>query len=109
VGETILDNSVIPVGTPINKRWTLRNLGPGTWDDSYRVRFIEGERMGGPEEARLPRLVGANEEVDIAFPMMVPDAAGHYRGDWHLVDGQDAAFTVRLAATTSGSRLMQPS
>ncbi|MEL6308874.1 MAG: NBR1-Ig-like domain-containing protein [Chloroflexota bacterium] len=88
VEETIPDNSQYAPNTIIHKRWRLRNTGPATWNGSYRVVYVAGNRMGGAESQPLPHEVAPNQEVDIILLLVIPQEAGTHRGDWHIVDGQ---------------------
>lgn len=88
VEETIPDNTPFKGGTAFHKRWRLRNTGPVTWDSGYKIKFLAGDMMSGPEEIRLAHDVVANQEVDITFLLTTPEAPGTYRADWQLVDAE---------------------
>lgn len=88
VEETIPDNTKFKGGTLFHKRWRIRNTGPATWDSTYKVTFVAGEIMDGPQEIGLSHDVAPNQEIDIVFFLKTPEKAGTYRGDWHIEDAE---------------------
>ena len=128
VEETIPDNTQFKGSTAFHKRWRIRNTGPATWDSSYKVRFVAGEMMSGPEEIGLAHDVAPDQEIDITFLLTTPDTPGTYRGDWHIEDARgrivqsstgggnfwliiESTGTADVAvaqSTTPGERILKP-
>ena len=84
---TIPDGFNIPVGLPFTKVWRVKNTGSCTWDTSYTMVFISGDRMNGTTTS-LPKSVKPNETIDIPVNMITPSKKGDYRGNWMLQVGQ---------------------
>ena len=93
---TVPDGTHYAPGAVFQKTWRLRNSGTCTWDDSYRLGYLAGERMSGPRTSPLgdpnisqggPGLfptVRPGEEIDVSILLVAPAAAGSYRGQWQL-------------------------
>ena len=96
VAATCMDDSefvtdvTVPDGTPFapntffQKTWRIRNSGNCTWDGSYRLTFLSGDRMSGPRSAPLADAVIPGEEIDLSVTLLAPDPAGTYLGEWQL-------------------------
>ena len=99
---TVADGTHFAAGTVFRKTWRVRNSGSCTWDASYRLTFLSGDRMSGPRTAPLGDLdlrpdslglfptVQPGDEIDLSVMLIAPAAAGIYRGHWQLFgpDGQ---------------------
>ena len=79
------DGTHFAPGTAFTKTWRLRNSGTCTWDALYRLNFIAGERMDGPESMAIGQTVLPGEVVDISMALIAPQADGTYRAQWQLV------------------------
>lgn len=101
----------IPAGTRISaqstftKVWRLQNTGECTWTpNSYKLGFMDGERMNAPLVIPLPGAIQPGTSVDISTLFTSPSQAGNYSNSWQLLDASgkpvpDAnggALTVRL-------------
>ncbi len=96
VAATCTDDSefvsdvTVPDGTPFGpnslfyKTWRVRNTGSCTWDASYQLTFLSGDRMSGPRSAPIGEPVEPGEEVDLSVTLIAPEAAGTYLGQWQL-------------------------
>ena len=80
----------VPDGTPFapdtlfRKTWRIRNTGTCTWDASYRLTFLSGDRLSGPRSAPLGGTVQPDEEVDLSVTLIAPLSPGTYQGQWQL-------------------------
>lgn len=86
---TIPDGSVFTPGSPLDKRWRVRNSGTCNWDERYRVRLVAGPDLGArPEQALYPARSGV--EADIRLLLTAPAEPGPYRSAWQAYgpDGQ---------------------
>jgi hypothetical protein len=107
VSSTCVDDSefvadvTIPDGTHfaprayLSKTWRLRNTGTCTWDASYRLVFLSGDRLSGPRSAPLDVPVPPGEEVDVSVILIAPEAAGSYRGQWTMFAPDGTPFGTR--------------
>jgi len=89
------DGTHFAPGAAFTKTWRLRNSGSCTWDASYRLNFISGEQMNGPESMALGETVPPGAEVDISIELVAPQADGRYRGQWQLVAPDGTGFGAR--------------
>jgi len=99
---TVPDGTHFAPGTVFRKTWRFRNSGNCTWDASYRLAFLSGDRMSGPRTAPLGDLdlrpdspglfptVQPGDEIDLSVMLIAPASGGTYRGQWQLFapDGQ---------------------
>jgi hypothetical protein len=97
---TVPDGTHFAPGAAFTKTWRLRNSGTCTWDASYRLNFVSGERMDGPESmsdgtSAIGQTVLPGEQVDISVVLVAPQANGTYHGRWQLVAPDGTGFGAR--------------
>jgi hypothetical protein len=87
---TIEDGTELAPGEPFEKVWSVSNYGTCPWGGGYMVRFTEGDLMGAPEQIPIMDVVEPETTGLITVPMVAPDLAGTYRGNWQMVglDGE---------------------
>jgi len=93
VDQTPRDGTTAKIDTNVTVRWTIKNLGPATWE----AKYIDLLQMGGDkiaEESRLdlPKNVKPGEEVELSVLLKFKDRTGIYRTDWALTV-TDSAIT----------------
>jgi YVTN family beta-propeller protein len=76
--------------------WRIRNTGTCTWDTSYQLAAITGERLSGPRSLRLREAVPPRGEIELSVKLTAPAAAGRYQGEWQLFAPDGRPFGVRL-------------
>ena len=93
---TVPDGTHYTPGAIFQKTWRLRNSGTCTWDASYRLGYLAGERMSGPWTSPLgdpnisqggPGLfptVLPGGEIEVSVLLTAPASAGTHRGQWQL-------------------------
>lgn len=101
VRETIPDGTQMQPGQAFTKTWTLHNGGSCTWTTAYKVVFVQGNRMNGPEEAPLPLEVPPGYEVTVSLSFTAPTQPGTYRADYKLQDDKGNTFGLGPEATAS--------
>lgn len=91
IGETITDGTVFEPGETFQKTWTLRNEGDCDWTTSYKLKFIEGSRMGGASSISVPSVIEPWEDITFQVNLTAPDDPGNYIGVWQLFaeDGEE--------------------
>lgn len=100
VGETPVDkalftpNGPLKSGAPFMKHWYLRNSGSCTWDASYKVRFVDGDLLGGAYVYNLPAVVPPNGTLDLAILLQAPTTPDTYKGRWILEAPNGIQFGV---------------
>ena len=92
---TVPDGTSFAPETFLQKTWRLRNTGECTWDASYRLTFLSGDRMSGPRSAPLGQSVRPGEEVELSILLMAPAEAGTYQGQWQLFAPDGTPFGTR--------------
>jgi len=104
---TVPDGTHFAPGAIFRKTWRLRNSGTCTWDDSYRLAFLSGDRMSGPRSAPLgdqdlrPDTLGLfpvvqpGEEIDLSVMLIAPAAEGTHRGQWQLFAPDGTPFGTK--------------
>lgn len=87
---TVPDGTHLAPNTLFIKTWRLRNTGTCTWDASYRLTFLSGDRLSGPRSAPLDEPVGSGEQAEVSVMLITPESAGTYRGQWTIfaLDGR---------------------
>jgi YVTN family beta-propeller protein len=86
--------SVAP-DTLFRKTWRLRNTGTCTWDPSYRLAFLGGERMSGPRSLPLGETVQPGGEIELSVKLIAPAGTGSYQGEWQLSAPNGKPFGIR--------------
>jgi len=82
-------------GQAFTKGWQVKNTGTCTWDTSYRLVFVSGNKMGG-EPVAVAREVQPGETYDLQINLVAPLNPGSYQGVWQMENGQGQAFGERL-------------
>jgi hypothetical protein len=85
-------------GQTFTKGWRVLNSGTCTWDTSYSVVFVSGDKMGG-EPVPVTRQVAPGDAYDIQVKLVAPLQPGIYEAFWQMVNGQGRAFGQRLRVT----------
>jgi hypothetical protein len=88
---TIPDGTVVLPGLPVDKRWRVENNGSCNWDESYRLRLIEGASLGAAsEQALYPARSGTQAVIRILFT--APLEPGRYRSAWQAHNPRGEPF-----------------
>ena len=72
--------------------WRFRNTGTCTWDSSYRLAFLGGERMSGPRSLYLRESVPPGGEVEMTIKVIAPVDVGAYHARWQMFGPDGTAF-----------------
>jgi hypothetical protein len=91
---TYSDGSVVAMGGTFTKIWRIKNVGTCTWNTSYDLVFVSGERFGAPNAVALPEQVSPGESVDIPVNLTAPSRSGSYTGYWRLRNASGVLFGV---------------
>ncbi len=95
VGDvSIVDDTVFHYGEPLTKTWRIRNVGTCTWNSSYQLVFVGGDRFAGPNSVSIPLLVAPNQTVDVSVTLTAPGAPGEYQSFWQLQSPDGRRFGV---------------
>jgi len=92
---TVPDNTTIKAGQTFVKTWRIRNTGTCDWDPGYRLTFVEGDQMGGPDWVTIPE-TPAGENAEISVELVAPVEPGRHRGYWQICVGEGECFGDRV-------------
>ncbi len=89
----------IPAGQPFQKGWRIQNTGTCTWDQSYRLVFVNGNtpqsQMGG-QPTPIIGTVAPGQQYDIFVNFVAPLQPGTYQSFWSMSDPQNTTFGNRI-------------
>lgn len=91
---TVVDGTVFLPSESFTKTWRIKNTGTCIWTDSYRLIFVSGDKMNGPDIVSLPGNIAPGETFDLSVNLTAPDIPGEYQGFWELQNslGQNFGF-----------------
>jgi hypothetical protein len=93
---TAPDGAAIEAGRAFSKTWRVRNSGTTVWENCT-LEHIADDRMGGPDNAPLPRLA-PGETGEISVPLIAPGEPGRRRSTWKARNGRGRLFAFELYA-----------
>jgi hypothetical protein len=115
---SVPDGTAFGSSVAFHKTWRIKNTGTSTWGAGYKLVFVSGNQMSGPDAAPLPSSVAPNATVDVSVDLISPAATGPYRGYWQLANASGALFGIGSTAnmpfwvdiyvTTGGSSAATP-
>jgi polar amino acid transport system substrate-binding protein len=86
-------------GQAFQKGWRISNSGTCTWNPSYRLVYVGGNRpeatMGG-QPTPIQALVAPSQAYDIFVNLIAPLQPGVYQGIWQMVDDRGQPFGDRI-------------
>jgi hypothetical protein len=91
---TYPDGSSVTIGGTFTKIWRIKNTGTCTWNSSYALVYVGGERFSAPSAVALPGNVGPGQSVDISVNLTAPNNSGGYIGYWKLRNADGVVFGV---------------
>jgi hypothetical protein len=89
---TIPDGTIISPGASFTKTWKLQNAGTSTWNTSYSLEFVSGEKMSAVSSVSLAQSVAPGAQIDISVEMVAPTSAGSYQGYWKMKNSAGQFF-----------------
>ena len=105
VSETVPDNTKFSPSTEFTKSWRLKNIGTCTWNPNYKLVFVSGDHMSGPDYVKLDDYVAPGEKIDILVDLKSPSKAGTFTGYWKLQANDGFKFAqvyvqIKVPSTT---------
>lgn len=91
---TYPDGSTVALGGTFTKIWRLQNTGTCTWNSSYALVYVGGERFSAPSAVALAGSIGPGQTVDIPINLTAPTGSGNYIGYWKLRNSSGVLFGV---------------
>ena len=96
---TIPDGTELTPDTPFTKTWRLLNAGTCTWTANYKLIFVSGNQMSGPDSQQMVTVeVPPGASIDISVDLMAPSTPGTYQGYWGLRSASGVRFGIGPAA-----------
>jgi hypothetical protein len=95
---TVPDGTQLAANSLFQKTWRIRNTGDCTWDVSYRLTFLAGNRMFGPRSAPLGGPVQPGEDVEVSVMLVAPSEAGSHQGLWQIFGPDGKPFGTSMFA-----------
>jgi len=84
---TIPDGYVAARGETMKKTWTLKNLGPCTWNQDYVLIFGwggQGTNWNTIKPVNLSNVVKPGDTIDVSVTLSAPSTPGEYVGVFKL-------------------------
>lgn len=95
LSDVVVDGTVFNRGEQIEQRWTVRNTGNTTWDETFQLAFERGDRLADTAVIALPVTPpGADAVLPLTF--RAPQIPGLYRSYWRLRNPAGQWFGHRL-------------
>jgi hypothetical protein len=91
---TYPDGSIVAPGSAFTKVWRVQNTGTCTWNTSYALVFVGGERFDSPNAVAVPGTVYPGQTVDLAVNLDSPTRSGSYTGYWKLRNASGTLYGV---------------
>lgn len=91
---TYPDGSTVAPGGSFTKIWRIRNTGTCSWNTSYALVYVSGEKFGAANAVSLPGNVAPGQTVDIPVNLTAPNRGGSYIGYWKLRNASGTLFGV---------------
>lgn len=95
------DGSYLNPQMDFTKRWSITNVGTGTWTEDFKIVFVSGDQMGAEKSTPLGRVLSPGQTMTIAIDLMAPGDVGSYRGKFMLQTASGVNFGI-------GSNFDQP-
>jgi hypothetical protein len=92
---TYPDGSVLAAGTIFVKTWRVKNLGPCTWNQDYRLIFGwggTGTNWDTTPSSHLSALVLPGDTVEISVSLAAPTNPGNYAAAFRLQNAKGYNF-----------------
>jgi hypothetical protein len=105
---TCEDGTIIQPGEVFVKTWRIRNSGTIPWTGQYALRFFGDDRMEGPENVPLGRVVACGETVEVSVNLTAPKTPGRYRSTWKLCNAAGTLFEYELYAEIRVPKAVAP-
>ena len=92
---TYPDNSVVPAGAVFIKTWSIKNLGPCTWDQNYKLIYGwggDGTNWNTTRPSHLTADVLPGETVEVSVTLKAPTTPGTYGAHFRMQNSSGYNF-----------------
>lgn len=95
---SVPDGTTFGPSLSFRKTWRIKNTGSTSWGSGYKLVFVSGDQMSGPNEMPLASTVAPNGVIDITVDLITPSTSGNYRGYWQLKNAAGKLFGIGSSA-----------
>ncbi len=92
---TIPDGTKLDPSSNFKKTWTLNNNGSCTWDTSYQLAFVSGDKMNG-SNVHITVPVPPGQQINLTVDLQAPGSYGDYKGTWQMQNAQGQSFGSQI-------------
>lgn len=92
---TIPDGTKMDPNQNFKKTWTLNNNGTCTWDTTYQLAFVDGDKMNG-SNVHVTVSVPPGQQINITLDLQAPGSYGDYKGTWQMQNPQGQFFGSQI-------------
>jgi next-to-BRCA1 protein 1 len=101
IDVTVPDNTEYSPGDSFLKTWGIKNLGPCTWNENYKLIFsydnVDGDtNWGDLKPVNFPDLIVPGDTMEISIKLTAPSKAGTYRGVFRLQNDKGFNFGIEF-------------
>jgi hypothetical protein len=99
---TIPDGYLAQPNEELDKTWEVKNLGPCTWNEDYKIVYSwggDGTDWNTFPAQKLGKVVAPGETVNITITLRAPTAHGDYGGVFNLQNDKGVNFPPDQALT----------
>ncbi len=89
---TVPDGTQWQQNQAFNKIWRVQNSGTCTWNASYQLVFVNGERMTTLNQVPVPPNTAPGQTADLLIAMNAPAQPGVHSGQWQMRDDKGVMF-----------------
>ena len=96
---TYTDGSEVPAGQTFVKTWSIKNLGPCTWDQDYRLIFGwggTGTNWNTVKPVQFSKVVLPGETFEVSVTLTAPTTAGDYAATFRTQNDKGFNFGPSL-------------
>lgn len=92
---TYPDNSVVPAGVVFIKTWSVKNMGPCTWDKNYKLIYGwggDGTNWNTTPPSHLTADVLPGETIEVSVTLTAPTKPGTYGAHFRMQNSKGYNF-----------------
>lgn len=92
---TIPDGTKMDPNEDFKKTWTVNNNGTCTWDTSYQLAFVSGDKLNG-SNMHISVPVPPGQQINLSLSLQAPGSYGDYKGTWQMQNAQGKSFGSQI-------------
>lgn len=89
------DGSDVLLGAEFTKTWRLKNVGTCSWNNTYKIVFVDGDDLNAPSSTKVTSsTIKPGESVDVSVKLKAPSSEGTYRAYFKLMAPDGTTFGI---------------